>query len=120
MQKQKKIIAVIDTDGNSQFVMYYRALPSKDRGKFLALLMQLQEVNLLIAQRQLWVRRVKKGLYEMRCYVDKGVIHCAYFFQTPDYLILTNAYLKKGPIESANALMIAEKIRKEWELKNVD
>lgn len=120
MKEIKKIKSLVNSYKKDYFFEYYNQLPMKDRQKLMALLKQLQEVNLLIAQRQSWVRYCSKGLYELRCYIDHGISHCVYFFVTDKNLILTHAYLKKGPKEAKQQKLIAERLRKEWLEKNVD
>ncbi|CAH0419364.1 type II toxin-antitoxin system RelE/ParE family toxin [Periweissella ghanensis] len=120
MKRKRKFIMYVAADGHNYFAEYYQQLPVRDREKLLALLTQMQEVNLLIAQRQLWVRRVARDFYELRCYVDKGIMHCAYFFVTTDHYVLTNAYFKTDKEQAYQQQLIAEKYQTEWRIANVN
>lgn len=120
MKRKRKFIMYIDSQRHNYFAEYYQQLPKRDRKKMLALMIQIQEINLLIAQRQLWVRRVARDFYELRCYVDRGIMHCAYFFVVNDYYVITNAYLKIDKEQAYQEQLIAEKRKAEWSLTNAN
>ncbi|CAH0416458.1 type II toxin-antitoxin system RelE/ParE family toxin [Periweissella fabaria] len=120
MKSKKKLGMFIDQNGHNYFAEYYCQLSQREREKFMALMMQIQEVNLLIAQRQLWIRRVKRDFYELRCYIDKGIIHCAYFFVTDDEYVLTHAYLKTDKEQVHQEQLVAEKLQQEWRFMNAN
>lgn len=112
---KRKIESFSNSDGVDYFYTYYSSLPLKHRIKIMAMLQELQEINLLVAQRQLWVRRLESGLYELRCHIDEINAYGILFFVTKNKFILTNAYFKKSSAANVKQKKIAQKIRKEWE-----
>lgn len=114
-KNNKQIESFINSAGIDCFYTYYAKLPLRHRTKIMAMLQELQEINLLVAQRQLWVRRLDRGLYELRCYVDTSNAYGVLFFVTANKFILTNAYFKKSSAADIKSKRLAQQIRHEWE-----
>lgn len=118
MHKRRIFEIYVQPDGQNEFLNYYQQLPMRDRQKMLAVLSQIQDTNLLVAQRNLWVKRIEKDLYELRCYVDSETTHGICFILSENNYIITHAYAKESTAVPGIQKTHLKEIRKEWIKQN--
>ncbi|MBM7544153.1 type II toxin-antitoxin system RelE/ParE family toxin [Periweissella beninensis] len=114
MHKKRLFEIYVQPDGQNEFLSYYEQLPARDRQKMLAVLSQIQDTNLLVAQRNLWVKRIEKDLYELRCYVSSERTHGICFILTENNYLITHAYPKASSAVPSLEIKHLKQMRKEW------
>jgi len=76
----------------AEFKQFLDQLPEKDSAKLIA---TIQNNGLLVAERQLWVKKLEHNLYEIRSKRASNIKRAIYFQVKGSQYIITNAFTKK-------------------------
>lgn len=92
----------------NEFKQFLDQLPDKDAAKLIATIQNIENNGLIIAERQLWVKKLENNLYEIR---SKRAIY--FQVQGSQYLI-TNAFTKETQKTPENEKKIARNRRSRY------
>ena len=79
----------------AEFEQFLDQLPDKDAAKLIATIQNIENNGLLVAERQLWVKKLENNLYEIRSKRASNIQRAIYFKVKGSQYIITNAFTKK-------------------------
>ncbi|PIO84134.1 addiction module toxin RelE [Loigolactobacillus backii] len=98
----------------AEFKQFLDQLPDKDAAKLIATIQHIEENGLIVAERQMWVKKLEDNLYEIRSKQASNIQRAIYFqVQGINYLI-TNASTKKSQKTPENEKKIARNRRSQY------
>lgn len=78
-----------------EFEDYLDSLPDKDAAKLLAVINNIEEHGLAIAERQKWTKKLQTNLYEIRSKYASNIQRAIYFHWEGDRYVITHGFQKK-------------------------
>lgn len=102
-------------NGHTEFLEFLETIPKKDRAKLLSTIANTQALGLQVAQRQLWIKRLKDGIYELRSKVGSNIQRGLYFHQEGNKFIITHGFTKKTEKTPPSEIQHAKILMKEFE-----
>ena len=78
-----------------EFVSYLDSLPDKDAAKLLAVIHNIEEYGLTIAERQKWTKKLTTNLYEIRAKHASNIQRAIYFHWDGNRYVITHGFQKK-------------------------
>lgn len=79
----------------NEFKRYLDQLADKDAAKLIATIQNIENNGLIIAERQLWVKKLENNLYEIRSKRSSNIQRAIYFQVQGSQYLITNAFTKK-------------------------
>ena len=79
----------------NEFKQFLDQLPDKDAAKLIATIQNIENNGLIIAERQLWVKKLENNLYEIRSKRASNIRRAIYFQVQGSQYLITNAFTKK-------------------------
>lgn len=79
----------------SEFEAYLDDLPDKDAAKLLAIISKIENLGLIIAQRQKWIKKLDSNLYEIRSKLGSNIQRSIYFHWENNKYVITHGFTKK-------------------------
>lgn len=79
----------------NEFEEYLDSLPDKDTAKLLAVINNIEEQGIAIAERQKWIKKLESNLYEIRSKYSSNIQRAIYFHWENDKYIITHGFTKK-------------------------
>lgn len=79
-----------------EFKAFLEQLPDKDAAKLIAIIQKIEENGLIVAERQLWVKKLENNLYEIRSKRASNIQRALYFQVQGTNYVITNAFTKKA------------------------
>jgi phage-related protein len=79
----------------NEFKRFLDQLADKDAAKLIATIQNIENNGLIIAERQLWVKKLENNLYEIRSKRSSNIQRAIYFQVQGSQYLITNALLKK-------------------------
>lgn len=118
MNDEPKFEFYQDVDGNSQFIDFIKGLPQKDADKLLAVISNIQEIGLLTAIRQEWVKRLDKDIFEIRSKTSNNIQRALYFQKVGSIYMITHGFTKKTQKTPVSEIERAHRIMEKWRNEN--
>ena len=78
-----------------EFEEYLDSLSDKDAAKLLAVINNIEEKGLAIAERQKWIKKLTSNLYEIRSKLSSNIHRAIYFHWENNKYIITHGFTKK-------------------------
>lgn len=78
-----------------EFEEYLDSLSDKDDAKLLAVINNIEEQGLAIAERQKWVKKLESNLYEIRSKRSSNIQRTIYFHGENNKYVITHGFTKK-------------------------
>lgn len=78
-----------------EFEDYLGSLPDKDAAKLLAVINNIEEQGLAIAERQKWTKKLEPNLYEIRSKLASNIQRAIYFHWENNRYVITHGFTKK-------------------------
>lgn len=103
------------SNGHNEFMEFFESLPQKDQEKLLALISNVQEQGLLIAQKMKWIKKLETNLFELRSEYGNNTQRAIYFHAIDSRYIVTHGFSKKTQKTPPREIAHAIEIRKEYE-----
>ncbi|MFK4788118.1 type II toxin-antitoxin system RelE/ParE family toxin, partial [Lactococcus petauri] len=97
-----------------EFEQFLDQLPDKDAAKLIATIQNIENNGLLVAERQLWVKKLENNLYEIRSKRASNIQRAIYFKVKGSQYIITNAFTKKTQKTPENQKEIARNRRSQY------
>lgn len=97
-----------------EFAQFLDHLPDKDAAKLIATIQNIENNGLLVAERQLWVKKLENNLYEIRSKRSSNIQRAIYFQVQGGQYIITNAFTKKTQKTPENEKKIARSRRSQY------
>lgn len=79
----------------TEFENYLNTLSDKDAAKLLAVINNIEEQGLAIAERQKWTKKLEQNLYEIRSKRASNIQRAIYFHWENNKYIITHGFPKK-------------------------
>lgn len=79
----------------NEFEDYLDSLPDKDAAKLLAVINNIEEQGLSVAERQKWTKKLETNLYEIRSKYASNIQRAIYFHWENNRYIITHGFSKK-------------------------
>ncbi|EQC53358.1 addiction module toxin RelE [Leuconostoc mesenteroides subsp. cremoris TIFN8] len=98
----------------AEFEQFLDQLPDKDAAKLIATIQNIENNGLLVAERQLWVKKLENNLYEIRSKRSSNIQRALYFQVKGSQYIITNAFTKKTQKTPENEKKIARNRRSQY------
>ena len=98
----------------AEFEQFLNQLPDKDAAKLIATIQNIENNGLLVAERQLWVKKLENNLYEIRSKRSSNIQRAIYFQVKGSQYIITNAFTKKTQKTPENEKQIARNRRSQY------
>lgn len=108
----KKI--VFDYYDWNEFKQFLDQLPDKDAAKLVATIQNIEHYGLVVAERQLWVKKLENNLYEIRSKRASNIQRAIYFQVQGSQYLITNAFTKKTNKTPESEKMIARNRRTQY------
>ncbi|KZV06445.1 hypothetical protein NAB2_0064 [Lactiplantibacillus plantarum] len=80
----------------NEFKQFLDQLPDKDAAKLIATIQNIENNGLIIAERQLWVKKLENNLYEIRSKRASNIQRAIYFQVQGSQYLITSAFTKKN------------------------
>ncbi|AKP64774.1 type II toxin-antitoxin system RelE/ParE family toxin [Levilactobacillus koreensis] len=80
-----------------EFSTFLESLPPKDVARLMETIFRTEKYGLLIAERQRWVRKINKELYEIRSQQGNDIQRVIYFHVNDENYLITHGFTKKSP-----------------------
>ncbi|WP_299515979.1 type II toxin-antitoxin system RelE/ParE family toxin [uncultured Rummeliibacillus sp.] len=97
-----------------EFKHFLDQLPDKDAAKLVATIQNIEINGLMIAERQLWVKKLEDNLYEIRSKRASNIQRALYFQVRGSQYLITNAFTKKTAKTPASEKQLARKRRHQY------
>ena len=78
-----------------EFEEYLNSLPNKDAAKLLAIIDKIENLGLITAQKQKWVKKLERNLYEIRSKQGSNIQRSIYFHWENNKYVITHGFTKK-------------------------
>lgn len=78
-----------------EFESFLDSLPDKDAAKLLAVINNIEEQGLTVAERQKWIKKLETNLYEIRSKRASNIQRSLYFHWENNKYIITHGFTKK-------------------------
>lgn len=78
-----------------EFKKYLDSLPDKNADKLLAVINNIEEQGLAIAERQKWIKKLESNLYEIRSKYSSNIQRAIYFHWENNKYVITHGFTKK-------------------------
>ena len=98
----------------NEFKHFLDQLPDKDAAKLIATIQNIELNGLIIAERQLWVKKLEDNLYEIRSKRASNIQRALYFQVRGSQYLITNAFTKKTSKTPASEKQLARKRRQQY------
>ena len=98
----------------AEFEQFLDQLPDKDAAKLIATIQNIENNGLLVAERQLWVKKLENNLYEIRSKRSSNIQRAIYFQVKGSKYIITHAFTKKTQKTPENEKQIARNRRSQY------
>lgn len=98
----------------NEFKQFLDQLPDKDAAKLIATIQNIENNGLIIAERQLWVKKLENNLYEIRFKRASNIQRAIYFQVQGSQYLITNAFTKKTQKTPENEKKIARNRRSRY------
>lgn len=108
----KKI--VFDYYDWNEFKQFLDELPDKDAAKLIATIQNIENYGLIVAERQLWVKKLENNLYEIRSKRSSNIQRAIYFQVQGSQYLITNTFTKKTNKTPENEKRIARNRRSQY------
>ncbi|MDB1687147.1 type II toxin-antitoxin system RelE/ParE family toxin [Enterococcus casseliflavus] len=102
-------------NGHNEFIEFFEQLPEKDQKKMLAVIANVEEHGILIAQKMKWVKKLGDNLFELRSGMGGNIQRALYFHWLGSKFIITHGFTKKTQKTPIPEIAKAIEIRKEFE-----
>ena len=102
-------------NGHNGFIEFFEQLPEKDQKKMLAVIANVEEHGILIAQKMKWVKKLGDNLFELRSGMEGNIQRALYFHWLGSKFIITHGFTKKTQKTPIQEIAKAIEIRKEFE-----
>lgn len=102
-------------NGHNEFIEFFEQLPEKDQKKMLAVIANVEEHGILIAQKMKWVKKLGDNLFELRSGIGGNIQRALYFHWLGSKFIITHGFTKKTQKTPIQEISKAIEIRKEFE-----
>ena len=102
-------------NGHNEFIEFFEQLPEKDQKKMLAVIANVEEHGILIAQKMKWVKKLGDNLFELRSGIGGNIQRALYFHWLGSKFIITHGFTKKTQKTPIQEIAKAIEIRKEFE-----
>lgn len=79
----------------NEFEEYLDSLSDKDATKLLAVINNIEEYGLAIAERQKWTKKLESNLYEIRSKHASNIQRAIYFHWENNRYVITHGFTKK-------------------------
>ena len=98
----------------NEFKQFLDQLPDKDAAKLIATIQNIENNGLIIAERQLWVKKLENNLYEIRSKRASNIQRAIYFQVKGSQYLITNAFTKKTQKTPESEKKIARNRRNQY------
>lgn len=98
----------------NEFKSFLDKLPDKDAAKLIATIQNIENNGLIIAERQLWVKKLENNLYEIRSKRASNIQRAIYFQVQGSKYLITNTFTKKTQRTPESEKMIARNRRRKY------
>lgn len=78
-----------------KFEEFIESLPDKDADKLLALMSNIENQGMLVAQKMGWVDKLDKNLYEIRSKQGSNIQRALYFHKKDNKYFIVHGFTKK-------------------------
>ncbi|NKD31999.1 type II toxin-antitoxin system RelE/ParE family toxin [Enterococcus casseliflavus] len=102
-------------NGHNEFIEFFEQLPEKDQKKMLAVIANVEEHGILIAQKMKWVKKLGDNLFELRSGIGGNIQRALYFHWLGSKFIITHGFTNKTQKTPIQEIAKAIEIRKEFE-----
>lgn len=102
-------------NGHNEFIEFFEQLPEKAQKKMLAVIANVEEHGILIAQKMKWVKKLGDNLFELRSGIGGNIQRALYFHWLGSKFIITHGFTKKTQKTPIQEIAKAIEIRKEFE-----
>lgn len=79
----------------NEFEAYLDSLPDKDAAKLLAIINNIEQYGLAVAERQKWTKKLETNLYEIRSKRASNIQRAIYFHWEKNRYVITHGFTKK-------------------------
>lgn len=79
----------------NEFESYLNDLPDKDAAKLLAVINNIEEQGIAIAERRKWIKKLETNLYEIRSKYSSNIQRAIYFHWESNRYVITHGFSKK-------------------------
>lgn len=114
MEKKLTFDRVTRPDGSSEFDVFLESLPPKDRAKLIAVLAKTEQYGMQVAIRQLWVKKLTNGIFELRSRHAGNIQRALYFHEVGNRYLITHGFTKKTDKTPKAEIEKAQRIMKEY------
>jgi len=98
----------------NEFKQFLDQLPDKDAAKLISTIQNIENNGLIIAERQLWVKKPENNLYEIRSKRASNIQRAIYFQVQGSQYLITNASTKKTQKTPESEKKIARSRRSQY------
>lgn len=95
----------------NEFRQFLDKLPDKDAAKLIATIQNIENNGILIAERQLWIKKLENNLYEIRSKRSSNIQRAIYFQVQGNQYVISNAFTKKTQKTPENEKKLARNRR---------
>lgn len=97
-----------------EFTRFAKKLPKKDRAKLYATIKKIEELGVIVAIKNQWVKKIDDDLYEIRSKFGSSIQRAFYFQLIGDTYVITSGFTKKTQKTPLNEINKAKNIRKRY------
>lgn len=101
-----------------EFEAYLDSLSDKDAAKLLAVIGNIEEQGLAIAERQKWIKKLETNLYEIRSKRASNIQRALYFHWENGKYVITHGFTKKQQKTPTREIKKGRKRRDDFERRN--
>ena len=113
--EKPKFLSFRRPNGHNEFEEFMESLPIKDFQKLHAVITSIEEVVILTAIQQEWVKKLNSEIYEIRSKVSTNIQRVLYFHESNNMYIITHGFTKKTQKTPTREINHAITIKKEYE-----
>ncbi|MEY8663071.1 type II toxin-antitoxin system RelE/ParE family toxin [Ligilactobacillus faecis] len=95
MDDKPKFQAYSYNGESTYFEEFLDSIPNKDAIKLLQVIRNIEELGMLIAMQQKWVKRLDDDIFEIRSKVASNIQRVLYFQKVGQEYIITHGFTKK-------------------------
>lgn len=100
-------------NGHNEFKEFFNSLSKGDKQKMLAIISKTEKFGLQVAARQLWIKKIQDGLYELR--TSGSTIQRGLCFHVKGALfVITHGFTKKTQKTPTTEIRHAAELRQEY------
>ncbi|MCH5465151.1 type II toxin-antitoxin system RelE/ParE family toxin [Levilactobacillus tujiorum] len=99
--------------GHNEFQEFLGSLNLTERQKLITIIAKTQKFGLQVASRQLWIKKVSDGIFELRT-TGSNIQRGLYFHVKGARYVITHGFTKKSQKTPISELNHAKELRKEY------